>query len=85
MLKLPTLVFDEEILNRAPRDATHVDELLNWYKFTNNDKGFMTLDRNNDWNYCNPFTNLRLLADIQQIVLLQVIVQKQIREREIWT
>ena len=61
---------DQEILDNAPKGATHVDTEGRWHKLTFNHKGFMLLNNDGDWDYCNPCTDLRSLADIKLIAEL---------------
>ena len=51
--------------------ATHIDNCGRYYKLTNTHKGFMLLNNDGDWDYCNPATELRLIADIKRIAELE--------------
>ena len=51
--------------------ATHIDNCGRYYKLTNTHKGFMLLNNDGDWDYCNPVTELRLIADITRIAELE--------------
>ena len=62
---------NQEILDNAPEGATHVDTEGRWHKLTFNHKGFMLLNNDGDWDYCNPCTDLRSLADIKLIAELE--------------
>ena len=62
---------NQEILDNAPKGATHVDTEGRWHKLTFSHKGFMLLNNDGDWDYCNPCTDLRSLADIKRIAELE--------------
>ena len=62
---------DQEILDNAPEGATHIDKAGRWHKLTFSHKGFMLLSNDGDWDYCNPCTDLRSLADIAKIAELE--------------
>ena len=66
---------NQQILDKAPEGATHIDMSLRWHKLTYNHKGFMLLNNDGDWDYCNPATNLRSLADIARIAVLEAKVK----------
>ena len=58
---------DQEILD----GATHIDNCGRCHKLTNTHRGYMLLNNNGDWDYCNPATELRLIADIKRIAELE--------------
>ena len=62
---------NQQILDNAPEGATHVDTEGRWHRLTCNHKGFMLLNNDGDWDYCNPCTDLRSLADIKLIAELE--------------
>lgn len=62
---------NQEILNNAPKGATHIDKAGRWHKLTFSHKGFMLLNNDGYWDYCNPCTDLRSLADIKRIAELE--------------
>ena len=62
---------DQEVLANAPDGATHIDNCGRCHKLTNTHRGYMLLNNNGDWDYCNPATELRLIADITRIAELE--------------
>ena len=69
---------DQQILDNARVAATHIDNCGRYYKLTNTHRGYMLLNNDGDWDYCNPCTDLRSLSDIRKITELE----KQLAEGE---